>query len=207
MAQTLLFVGSDQNEVKTIIEKEASQVSSSFDTLVLNCLENKGVEFAREIIKLAFRKPYNSKILTLILLNAEYLTLEAQNTLLKILEEPPKETQIILTAKNKNRLLPTVVSRCWEKVIQSRTTDSIQKVAFSNFFELSFGERLEILEKNGLENYLAFLEELLLKQIQNPQPNFTLREITSKIKLVLKLIKAGQNSANKKLLALISAQN
>ena len=44
--------------------------------------------------------------------NAESLTLNAANALLKILEEPPENSYIILTAENISSLLPTIISRC-----------------------------------------------------------------------------------------------
>ena len=44
--------------------------------------------------------------------NAESLTLNAANALLKILEEPPENSYIILTTENISSLLPTIVSRC-----------------------------------------------------------------------------------------------
>jgi DNA polymerase-3 subunit delta' len=37
---------------------------------------------------------------------------EAANALLKILEEPPEQTTLILTASHRSELLPTIVSRC-----------------------------------------------------------------------------------------------
>jgi len=43
---------------------------------------------------------------------ADALTEEAQNSLLKTLEEPPEDTTIILAAVNTDALLPTVRSRC-----------------------------------------------------------------------------------------------
>ncbi|MBX4201607.1 hypothetical protein KW803_01785 [Candidatus Saccharibacteria bacterium] len=43
--------------------------------------------------------------------DAQYLSTEAQNALLKLLEEPPARTLIILTADSEDNLLPTVVSR------------------------------------------------------------------------------------------------
>lgn len=48
----------------------------------------------------------------LIVRDADLLTLEAQNAFLKTLEEPPIDTLIILTAHERSRLLPTIVSRC-----------------------------------------------------------------------------------------------
>lgn len=40
------------------------------------------------------------------------MTLEAQNAFLKLLEEPPSDSTIILVAKEQSRLLPTILSRC-----------------------------------------------------------------------------------------------
>ena len=44
--------------------------------------------------------------------NAESLTINAANALLKILEEPPENSFLILTAQNISSLLPTIISRC-----------------------------------------------------------------------------------------------
>lgn len=43
--------------------------------------------------------------------HAEALTTEAQNAFLKVLEEPPADTVILLTADNQRALLPTILSR------------------------------------------------------------------------------------------------
>lgn len=48
----------------------------------------------------------------LLISRANSLSIEAQNALLKILEEPPTNTQIILEAISEETLLPTIVSRC-----------------------------------------------------------------------------------------------
>ena len=49
---------------------------------------------------------------TVIILQAQLLTREAQNALLKMLEEPPLDTTIILTASQIDSLVATVLSRC-----------------------------------------------------------------------------------------------
>ncbi len=46
--------------------------------------------------------------------NAQNLTPQIQNYLLKILEEPPQGVVFVLSLDNKERLLPTVRSRCFE---------------------------------------------------------------------------------------------
>lgn len=57
-------------------------------------------------------KPYEARTRVVIISEAQTMTHEAGNALLKILEEPPARTVLILTATQATDLLPTVVSRC-----------------------------------------------------------------------------------------------
>ena len=57
-------------------------------------------------------KPYSSPYKIYILNEAEKMTPQAQNALLKTLEEPPEYAVIILLTSNVNALLPTILSRC-----------------------------------------------------------------------------------------------
>ncbi len=208
MAQTLLLVGKNKKELKISAEKLSLEQSSTFDTLFFDASENKGIESTREIITTSFRKPFNSRILTLIVLEADKLTVEAQNSLLKLLEEPPNETQIILTTNNRNSLIPTVVSRCLEiDLLKSEELSS--PTAFEGFLEKPFGERLEILEKNQVEQYLLFLQKLLHQKISLNESSLENKasQITKRLRIALKLHKASKSFANKKLIALLLAQS
>ncbi len=72
-----------------------------------------GVDVIRdEIIEKAKTKPYSSKYKIFILNGAERLTEQAQNALLKTIEEPPAYGVFILLVSNYNKLLATVISRC-----------------------------------------------------------------------------------------------
>lgn len=57
-------------------------------------------------------KPYSSAHKIYIINEAEKMTPQAQNAILKTLEEPPSYVVIILLASNLNALLPTILSRC-----------------------------------------------------------------------------------------------
>lgn len=57
-------------------------------------------------------KPYSSPYKIYIMNDAEKMTTEAQNALLKTLEEPPEYVIILLLTTNAEQLLPTVRSRC-----------------------------------------------------------------------------------------------
>jgi replication-associated recombination protein RarA len=61
-----------------------------------------------------------------VITDAERMTLEAQNALLKILEEPPKHTMILLTSATPEALLPTIVSRTQLHRLSVPATDDLQ---------------------------------------------------------------------------------
>ena len=58
------------------------------------------------------RRAYEGRWKVGLILEAERLRAEASNALLKTLEEPPKDAQLILTATRPDALLPTITSRC-----------------------------------------------------------------------------------------------
>ncbi|MBO5282065.1 MAG: DNA polymerase III subunit delta [Lachnospiraceae bacterium] len=57
-------------------------------------------------------KPYSSRYKVYIINEAEKMTPQAQNAILKTLEEPPEYAVILLLVSNLNTLLPTILSRC-----------------------------------------------------------------------------------------------
>lgn len=57
-------------------------------------------------------KPYSSPYKVYIVPDAEKMTVQAQNALLKTLEEPPEYAVIIILTTNLETLLPTILSRC-----------------------------------------------------------------------------------------------
>lgn len=57
-------------------------------------------------------KPYSSPYKVYIIPEADLLTVQAQNALLKTIEEPPEYAVILLLTENADSLLPTICSRC-----------------------------------------------------------------------------------------------
>lgn len=57
-------------------------------------------------------KPFQASYKFLIVAEADTLTVEAQNALLKTIEEPPSYGVCILICENISKLLPTIISRC-----------------------------------------------------------------------------------------------
>ena len=72
-----------------------------------------GVDDIREqVIEQMDIKPYRSKYKIFIIAEAEKMTLQAQNALLKTIEEPPSYGIVILVTKNPSKIISTVHSRC-----------------------------------------------------------------------------------------------
>lgn len=71
-----------------------------------------GVEDIRKVTGDIAIKPYSSPRKIYIINEAEKMTVQAQNALLKSLEEPPAYVVILLLTTNVDTLLPTIQSRC-----------------------------------------------------------------------------------------------
>ena len=69
-------------------------------------------EIREQVINDVGIKPYESPHKIYIINDAHKLTLQAQNALLKTIEEPPSYAVILLLADNPDALLPTITSRC-----------------------------------------------------------------------------------------------
>ncbi|MCI5649571.1 MAG: DNA polymerase III subunit delta' [Fusicatenibacter sp.] len=69
-------------------------------------------EIREQLINDVTIKPYGSPYKIYIINEAQKMTLQAQNALLKTIEEPPAYAVILLLADNPDALLPTITSRC-----------------------------------------------------------------------------------------------
>ncbi len=72
-------------------------------------------------------KPYNSPYKIYIIADADKLTEQAQNALLKTIEEPPEYAVILLLTTNLNVLLPTILSRCVQLSLKPVDKQSIKE--------------------------------------------------------------------------------
>lgn len=82
------------------------------DILTLIPHPSIGINNVRKLKKFLSFKPYSKPKKIGLILSADKLTLQAQNALLKTLEEPSKHSLLLLELTNPNKLLTTVLSRC-----------------------------------------------------------------------------------------------
>ncbi|MGM9977427.1 MAG: DNA polymerase III subunit delta' [Clostridium sp.] len=71
-----------------------------------------GIDEVREIIEEVSKRPYEGDKKVIIIHEGSKLTVQAQNALLKTIEEPPEGVYIILLAESLETLLDTIKSRC-----------------------------------------------------------------------------------------------
>ena len=79
------------------------------------------IDDVRELNRASAKKPYRARGRTFVIRDADRLTDEAQNALLKTLEEPPPESLLVLTTSRPPALVPTIRSRCQELRLQPLT--------------------------------------------------------------------------------------
>ncbi len=104
------------------------QISHS-DVVTLSIAEGKhsiGVKDVLEFTGILHIAP-NGKGRVGIISQAHALTAEAQQTLLKTLEEPPGKSRIILESDSKDTFLPTILSRCEHIAIVGLDTPTAQE--------------------------------------------------------------------------------
>lgn len=87
---------------------------------------NITAEECRDIIRKLGLKPYEARYKTVIIWLPEYLRLEG-NILLKLLEEPPAQTLILLVAQDADKVIATILSRAQTMRIPRLNEEDISK--------------------------------------------------------------------------------
>lgn len=106
------------------------------------------IEYIRQLQKQISFRPYEAKFKVFILDNAHTLTAEASNALLKILEEPPASSLIILITDKPARIFKTIISRC--KVIKFTP---LRRLDLQEILKGEYGL------DNGMAHFLAYFCE------------------------------------------------
>ena len=98
------------------------------------------IDSIREFIKKVYEKPVVSNKKVYIINDSNYMTKEAQNALLKTLEEPPEYVTIILITSNENMFLPTIKSRCTKITFNKLKDTELAKVLEKQYNYLNIPE-------------------------------------------------------------------
>jgi hypothetical protein len=124
-----------------------------------------GIDEARELSRRAVMKSFGER--KLFYLAPGKFTVEAENALLKLLEEPPENTHFFISAREKELFLPTLLSRL--KVVQAGSELSRNVSAAGKFLAMPPGERIAFAREfaDSEASLSVFLDELLLRMREN----------------------------------------
>ena len=195
----------------------SSSVEAEFERIREELKPNRVVgfiedEFKIEHAKAVLAESYISESQTkYIILGANNFNNVSQNSLLKLLEEPPRNIEYIIISPTKSNLLPTVRSRM--PIVKGETTHEVQeislnlsKINYAEVFEfLKTNERVKKSEAKSLVQALFYratvIDKLILSesQLQNFDRAYRLLELNSRPQSVLaQLVMSfvGEKSAN-----------
>ena len=160
--QAYLFIGKEGIGKKLIAEEFAKKIlcfELSGDDNCKSCIryESKNhpdfsllneesttikINDIRELIDKVIEKPILSEKKVYIINDADKMTKEAQNCLLKTLEEPQDYAVIILIAENENKILNTIKSRCTRILFDVLTNDEIDNLLKKKGYNISITENM-----------------------------------------------------------------
>lgn len=132
------------------------------------------IDTIRQLRQNAWLLPGEAPCRVCVLCGAENMTDQAQNALLKILEEPPEHTVFILTAENRSMLLPTILSRVQTirlepltpaeilPVLQERCPDQPgEKLEWAAETADTIGQALALLADESLQKHAQLAQRML----------------------------------------------
>lgn len=119
-------------------------------------------------------KPYKSEKKIYILEDGELLNVQAQNAMLKTIEEPPGYAVIIIITNNREVFLPTILSRCVELNVLPVSEEEVLKCVKERGFQIekkerellyyaggNIGKAIEFLTDEKAQNLLQDVKEVL----------------------------------------------
>ncbi len=161
------------------------------------CIEPDGnsikIEQIRFLQKKILEKPILSDRKVYLIEDADTMTTEAQNCLLKTLEEPPEFASIILIGTQENAFLTTIKSRCMILPFQPIKEEKIRQYLEANYgitnitsnqlalFQGSIGKAIELKEKQEEYNKIEFMiqnfkQKDLIEMLQLAEPLYKAKE-------------------------------
>ncbi|MDZ7587198.1 MAG: hypothetical protein U0946_05545 [Patescibacteria group bacterium] len=181
MLHAILIISPDAHQALVLAKKlSQSDLTPQPDVCIIEAEPSISIQKVKKIEKFLSQKPFQAKQKIVFIPQAELLTLPAQNALLKILEEPPAHSLIILVSSHQNQLLPTIISRCEiHPLIFNSSLDpefmTLQNNIYSAISNQSIGQKINFISQysgskiSAIEfctNQLKYLRYLMLTKKQ-----------------------------------------
>jgi hypothetical protein len=193
-SQSILFVSRNQRaDIEQYFSARSIVIQNNPDVLIVESEKALGIDDVRTVQMWSMNKPYAHLWKVAVLLGAESLSIPAQNAMLKLLEEPPKNTFLILIATSPYRLLPTMRSRC-----QLLHFDSAQSTEFDTDLPATLSDAYQKIDQvaKSRDEAITYCEALLQQKHQQLEstPSVQLLLIVRRLSHAIDLMKSNVNT-------------
>ncbi len=125
------------------------------DVMVLTAeVRDVKIEQTRLVKQLAYLRPMSGRRRVFVVGEAENLNEASANSILKVLEEPPAFSHIVLVTPSPYALLPTIRSRCQSLTFSAIAREEIEKILTERDFSREQARVLSLLVDGNLERAL-----------------------------------------------------
>ena len=140
--------------------------------------ENIKIDIIRELTEKVIEKPIISNRKVYIINDCDKMTKEAQNCLLKTLEEPPEFAVIILISSNENLILNTIKSRCMSIKFKNIEDEELLNFAINNLGYESISKNLLKAFDGSIEKAIKLKDDKQkYSEIEELISNFTKKDL------------------------------
>jgi len=172
----IIFHGTSGSGKRTIVEQFLHKIYQNdkqkikTNVMVVNCAQGKGIKFIREELKFFAKTNIQSNngviFKTIVLINAEYLTIDAQSALRRCIELFSYNTRFFIIVENKNKLLNPILSRFCEIYVP----EYVEKGEIKNLHEYSINRDFSIQMTEEQRDFLyEKMENLFSKEIDHKE--------------------------------------
>ena len=215
---TYLILSNNQENIKESVRSLISKLwerplnedpfslnNPDIHTLKSDNIKSIGIQDVKDLQKEMIFSPFKEKVQIALIPQADRLTVEAQNSFLKVLEDGSSNTAYILTTNSEKSLLPTVISRSMKIYSKEQVGQRVEykyhlilgKDLITSFSEIESISKDKEKTEEFLRDLELYYQDILKENIQNSRDTLA---VSDSIKQVLKTRQRISANGNKRLL-------
>lgn len=164
----LIFHGASGTGKRTIVNNFLNSIYKGdkqrmkTNIMIVNCAHGKGIKFIREELKFFAKTNINSNngklFKTIVLINADNLTIDAQSALRRCIEQFSFNTRFFIIIENKHKLLNPILSRFCEiyvpEYIVNDEVVNLHKLARTTNYKIEYNENHQEWITDKIDEYI-----------------------------------------------------
>ena len=138
---------------------------NSPDNIEFDAASNRSVEDVSRLLSTAYLAPLQSRFKTFIIDEVHMLSFEAVNSILKLIEEPPKNVIFFLATTEFNKVPLTIRSRCqilnFKLIPQDIIAEHLKKIAFNLALNIEDAavQKIARIAKGSMRDALTYFDQ------------------------------------------------